>query len=168
MNTVSCKDSSTDLCVTYTRHIPHAGFTLNEQFVRAKYVILGAGSIGSTKILLKSKRLGLDISDRLGKFFSSNGDVFGVCYNAKKRLNAIGVASSKEMDSLSPGPTIVSAIDLRGLPNNYDMKNCMVIQVATPPVSARTPYSLTMAMASTLIGVKTTSDPEKIDAAMEV
>ena len=39
-------------------------------------MILPAGTLGSTEILLKAKKLSL--SNMLGKKFSTNGDLFGV------------------------------------------------------------------------------------------
>ena len=49
--------------------------------VRAEIVILAAGALGSTELLLKSRDRGLALSSRLGKSFSGNGDVLGFGYN---------------------------------------------------------------------------------------
>ena len=38
-------------------------------------VFLGAGAIGTTEILLRSKALGLDMSDHVGQNMSGNGDM---------------------------------------------------------------------------------------------
>lgn len=38
-------------------------------------VFLGAGSLGTTEILLRSKSMGLDISDDVGRGMSGNGDM---------------------------------------------------------------------------------------------
>ena len=48
--------------------------------VTANIVIVAAGSLGSTEILLRSKEHGLQLSEQLGKKFSANGDdlVLGV------------------------------------------------------------------------------------------
>jgi hypothetical protein len=40
-----------------------------------KCVFLGAGSLGSTEILLRSKEVGLPLSDRIGTGMSGNGDI---------------------------------------------------------------------------------------------
>lgn len=45
-----------------------------------KLVFFGAGSIGTTEILLRSKQLGLDMSDDLGTEMSGNGDMLGFAY----------------------------------------------------------------------------------------
>ena len=44
--------------------------------IRTKYLILSAGALGSTKILLKSRSAGLKISSSIGSKFSTNGDTF--------------------------------------------------------------------------------------------
>jgi hypothetical protein len=40
-----------------------------------KFVFLGAGSFGTTEILLRSKKLGLKMSSRVGTQMSGNGDI---------------------------------------------------------------------------------------------
>jgi len=44
-------------------------------WVRAKSVFLGAGAIGTTEILLRSKAMGLSMSDKVGQNMSGNGDI---------------------------------------------------------------------------------------------
>ena len=46
-------------------------------FVTADLVILGAGTLGSTEILLRSKALGLSVSDTVGQHFTGNGMCWG-------------------------------------------------------------------------------------------
>lgn len=47
-------------------------------WVHAKrFVFLGAGSLGTTEILLRSRQLGLTMSDDLGTEMSGNGDMLG-------------------------------------------------------------------------------------------
>jgi cholesterol oxidase len=59
--------------------------------IRADMVILAAGTLGSTEILLRSRERGLAVSDRLGQRFSANGDIIAFGYGAKSPVNAIGV-----------------------------------------------------------------------------
>ena len=40
-----------------------------------KFVFLGAGTLGTTQILLRSKQMGLKMSDRVGTGMSGNGDI---------------------------------------------------------------------------------------------
>lgn len=61
--------------------------------VMADIVIVAAGSLGSTEILLRSKELGLELSDRLGKGFSANGDDIVLGVNQDQQVN--GNASQK-------------------------------------------------------------------------
>ena len=42
-----------------------------------KLVFFGAGSLGTTEILLRSKQMGLDMSDDVGTEMSGNGDMLG-------------------------------------------------------------------------------------------
>ena len=44
------------------------------EVVRARQVVLGAGTLGSTEILLKSRRTLPQLSPHLGRYFSGNGD----------------------------------------------------------------------------------------------
>ncbi len=58
--------------------------------ITADIIVLAAGSLGSTEILLRSRENGLPLSDRLGAGFSANGDIIAFGYNAKERVNAVG------------------------------------------------------------------------------
>ena len=58
--------------------------------ITADMVVLAAGSLGSTEILLRSRDQGLPLSDRLGHGFSANGDIIAFGYNARERVNAVG------------------------------------------------------------------------------
>jgi cholesterol oxidase len=44
--------------------------------IKTNRVVLSAGTLGSTELLLKSRKL--DLSDKLGSRFSTNGDFFGI------------------------------------------------------------------------------------------
>jgi len=67
----------------------------------AEMVILAAGTLGSTEILLRSREYGLAISDRTGERFSANGDIIAFGYGAKIPVNAIGVGHPVK-DGLEP------------------------------------------------------------------
>ena len=88
--------------------------------VRAKVVILSAGTLGSTEILLRSQQNGLATSNMLGKYFSGNGDVLGFAYNTDRHMDSIGYGD-KGLDRFDPvGPCITGVIDLRGQENLDD------------------------------------------------
>ncbi len=90
------------------------GLRAPERSVAAGIVVLGAGSLGSTEILLRSRAEGLALSDRLGHCFTGNGDVLAFAYNGDRPVNAVGVGVPPRAETSPPGPCIAGAIDLRG------------------------------------------------------
>jgi cholesterol oxidase len=100
--------------------------------ITADHVILGAGAIGSTEILLRSREKGLGLSDRLGANFSGNGDALGFAYDSylkaekqgdeltAKPLYAIGVGGSDVAQEAYPGPCITGVIDMRSADDPTD------------------------------------------------
>ena len=54
--------------------------------IKANRVILAAGTLSSTEVLLKSKKL--ELSDMLGRRFSTNGDLFGIINPTKYKVDA--------------------------------------------------------------------------------
>ena len=110
--------------------------------VTADHVILGAGALGSTEILLRSREKGLSLSDRLGASFSGNGDALGFAYDSyfksKKDgdnviadpIYAMGVGSSAVAPQAYPGPCITGVIDMR---DNDDPTKGLVIEEGVAP-----------------------------------
>ena len=79
-------------------------------FVLADVVIIAAGTLGSTEILLRSKRRGLSLSNFVGQGFSGNGDVLAFSYNSDVAVNGVGWGQRP----LGPvGPCITGIIDRR-------------------------------------------------------
>ena len=76
-----------------------------------KCVFLGAGSLGTTEILLRSKAMGLTTSDTVGKGLSGNGDLLAFGYNCDDTVNAIGREFPSPYHPV--GPTITGVIDCR-------------------------------------------------------
>ena len=76
-----------------------------------KAVFLGAGAIASTEILLRSKAMGLEMSDMVGQHMSGNGDMLSFGYNTDENVNAIGKEAPSPYNPI--GPTITSVIDCR-------------------------------------------------------
>ena len=85
--------------------------------VDAEVVVLGAGSLGSTGILLRSEQHGLELSHRLGKGFSGNADTLAFAYNNNVQINGVGIGQQQPPSPSSPGPCITGAIDMRSEPN---------------------------------------------------
>jgi cholesterol oxidase len=89
----------------------------NEPFtLDARNVILAAGSINSTEILLRSEMHGLPVSPVLGTGFSGNGDFFGLSYNGEFVTNVLGYGRGLPQagESTPPGPTIVGIVRYGG------------------------------------------------------
>lgn len=76
------------------------------RIVTADAVVLSAGTLGTTEILLRSAAAGLDLSDQLGHHFSGNGDVLAFGYDELQRVNGIGVAQQPTLVDEPPGPCI--------------------------------------------------------------
>ena len=87
----------------------------DELVVRADVVVLAAGALGSTEILLRSREHGLPLSDRLGRGFTGNGDVLAFAYNNDGAVGGVGAGTRPPaaLDTPRPGPCITSVIDLR-------------------------------------------------------
>lgn len=93
--------------------------------ISAEVVILAAGTLGSTEIMLRSREKGLAVSDALGKHFSGNGDVLAFGYNANQSQSTskdvsrppvfgIGAGYHKpDKPAFKPGPCITGLIDMR-------------------------------------------------------
>jgi cholesterol oxidase len=84
-----------------------------ELFIRADTVILAAGTLGSTEILLRSRERGLSLSRRLGSGFTGNGDVVALGYNNDKPVRAVGFGAKPPAEPAPVGPTISGFIDER-------------------------------------------------------
>ncbi|GAP84152.1 putative cholesterol oxidase [Rosellinia necatrix] len=74
-------------------------------------VFLGAGAIGTTEILLRSKQMGLKMSDRVGQNMSGNGDMLAFGYNTDHEVNAMGRQFPSPYHPI--GPCITGIIDNR-------------------------------------------------------
>ena len=77
----------------------------------AQNVVLGAGTLGTNRILLRSAAAGFALPPMLGRRFSANGDVAGFSYNGRSRTNILGVGTRMTRRSnSSPGPCVTSMI----------------------------------------------------------
>jgi cholesterol oxidase len=81
--------------------------------VTADQVILSAGTLGTTEILLRSRDLGLRLSDRLGQRFSANGDIIAFGYGASIPVNGIGVGHPAKVDLPTIGTSVSGQIEIR-------------------------------------------------------
>jgi cholesterol oxidase len=106
-------------------------FTSPPMTVTADFVVLAGGTLGSTEVLLRSRRdSNLCLSDQLGQGFSGNGDVLSLAYNSDRPVNAVGTGRRSPMIDDPVGPCITSMIDMRG---QTPLEDGMVIQEGSIP-----------------------------------
>ena len=140
-------------------------FKVDEETIRASHVIIGAGALGSTKILLRSKERGLNVSKRIGKNFSTNGDALGFSYNGAKRTNSVGLKTkdmAKNNKGKPPGPCIASVMDFRKTTKGTHKKG-FVNEDGTPPSAISGVYCVGLTVAARLIGIERYSSEELLE-----
>ncbi|MGH9453190.1 MAG: alpha/beta fold hydrolase [Terriglobia bacterium] len=98
-------------------------------FVNADLVVLAAGVLGSTEILLRSRQT-LTLSGQLGHRFSSNGDVLGFTYDGASPIDGIGFGARSPKGRTPVGPCITGFIDMRDAPN---LNDGMIIEEGSIP-----------------------------------
>ncbi|OLP03670.1 hypothetical protein BVU76_03820 [Mycolicibacterium porcinum] len=129
--------------------------------VTADVVVLSAGTLGSTEILLRSRETGLSLSDQLGEKFSGNGDVLAFSYNGDEQINGIGWGTRR--DGRAPvGPCISGLIAVDDGP----LREHMIIEEGSIPSGLATQLPLAFALADAVDGVDT--DPGVLDEAGEI
>ncbi len=128
-------------------------FRAPEMFVSADIVILGAGSLGSTEILLRSRCEGLPLSRQLGQHFTGNGDFIGFSYNGNSRINSIGYGKKSPEGREPVGPCITGIMDMRG---SEKLDEGLIIEDGTTPGAyANRLLPLSFALASIPLGKDT-------------
>ncbi len=99
------------------------GTTAVHGSVIAGSVVLAAGALGSTQVLLRSSAMGLQLSPALGTHFSSNGDLLGFGYNTAVQANSGGFGTGSPLPGEQRvGPTITAMADYRAgqpIPQRY-------------------------------------------------
>jgi cholesterol oxidase len=82
--------------------------------IEAPIVVLAAGSLGTTELLLRAQQRGLKLSAKLGENFSANGDDFVFASNLDEPVNAVatGFPSQAPRGSAPVGPHSMALIDL--------------------------------------------------------
>jgi cholesterol oxidase len=119
--------------VEWLEKLPGGGWRIHGQYVKgpddsqkftmdAGEVVLSAGSLNSTEILLRSAMHGLSVSPALGTRFNGNGDFFGLAYNGDYETDVLGYPyqhGPAAGDSPAPGPNIVGLVRYTaGLPED--------------------------------------------------
>jgi cholesterol oxidase len=131
--------------------------------VTADVVVLGAGALGSTEILLRSKEAGLALSDRVGDAFTGNGDVLGFAYNSDVPVNAIGLGARPPAGREPVGPCITGIIDLREQPV---LEDGIVIEEGVIPGAIADFLPVALATAHRMVGKDT--DAGVVDLVAEI
>lgn len=85
--------------------------TVSDVTIEAPVVVLAAGTLGSTEILLRSREAGLALSDRLGQRFSANGDIIAFGYGAKPTVNAVGIGYPPKVADLEVGAAVSGQLE---------------------------------------------------------
>ena len=130
---------------------PKQKVTINR--IKAGKVIVAAGTLGSTEILLRSKMKGLPLSDRVGFRFSGNGDFIGFGYNTTAVCNSVGFGNRPAEGRQPVGPCIAGIIDMRKEP---DVNNRLIIEdCSIPGASANYLLVLGLGLATLPLGRET-------------
>ena len=118
-------------------------FTETMMSVTADVVVLAAGTLGSTEILLRSRVHGLPVSSAIGTRFSGNGDVLGFAYHTADRIDGMSMGAHSSAER-TIGPCITSAIDMR---DSADLENGLIIEEGTVPAALSRVLTMPMALA---------------------
>lgn len=124
-------------------------------FIMADIVVVGAGSLGSTEILMRSKEEGLAISNNIGRSFSGNGDVLAFSYNTDDEVNSIGFGDDSPSKRNAVGPCITAAIDAR--PADKPLSEGMIIEEGAAPGALGALLPKLFSSAASAFGVDTDS-----------
>lgn len=94
--------------------------------VRANRVVLAAGTLGTTEILMRSQVPDtLEFSDRLGRQCSTNGDALITDYDTNELVRDIADETQAPGDR-DIGPTITGIVDLQSTPNRITIEEISV------------------------------------------
>ena len=129
-------------------------FDAPTMFVSADIVVLAAGTLGSTEILLRSKAAGLALSSKVGNGFTGNGDVLAFGYNNDVEINGVGYGTLPAEGREPVGPTITGIIDARNKP---ELDSGLVIEEGAVPGALGPTLPAGLAAASAAVGVDTDS-----------
>src|SRR5690554_627868 len=124
-------------------------FDAPPMFISSETVILSAGSLGSTEILLRSAEKGLSLSGMLGKRFTGNGDVLGFGYNNDVPINGIGLGNRAKDKIARVGPCITGIIDMR---ERSKLEDGMTLEEGSVPGPIRSIMTGSLVTFSRLIG----------------
>ena len=131
-------------------------FAAPELFITADIVIVAAGTLGSSQLLLRSKARGLALSDRVGEGLSGNGDVLAFGYNTNTPINGIGFGAKPPGEIAPVGPCIAGLIDNR---DTADLRDGFVIEEGSVPGAIGRMMPEILETAGEVIGKRTGAGP---------
>jgi len=108
-------DGRWELLLNHTDQKMNRHFT-EETRLRCSKLIVAAGTLGSTELLLQSElhsKNNLRFSERVGSRFSGNGDMLATISNRSEIANSVA-SEKKAPGARNVGPTITGMIDFRG------------------------------------------------------
>lgn len=123
--------------------------------VRAARVVLGAGAMGSTGVLLRSREKGLQLSPTLGEKFSGNGDVIAFGYGGKHLVNAVGRGRAHLTPETFVGPCITGVIELR----DTELSRQIVIEDGVLPSALQSLLPAVFYEAAAVLGIGDPAHP---------
>jgi cholesterol oxidase len=132
-------------------------------FVSADIVVLAAGALGTTEILLRSAENGLALSDRVGQRMTGNGDVVAFSYNSDHEVNGVGWGHRNNGEIGPVGPCITGIIDDR---DQSDLEQGMVIEEGAIPGALADQLPLSFVAVARASGIDT--DPGLADRIREL
>ncbi len=107
-----------------------AGVEDESHVITADMVILAAGTLGSTEILLRSREHGLALSDTLGQGFSANGDIIAFGYDADIPIHAVGIGHPPKAELEPVGTAVTGQLELE---DANQLNHGMIMQEGSLP-----------------------------------
>jgi cholesterol oxidase len=95
----------------HVRRLDANGSAPTELTLTAPMVVLGAGTLGTNEVLLRSRALGLPLSDRLGHRFTANGDIIAFGYGATNPVDAVGIGHPPKLEGIEIGAAVSGQIE---------------------------------------------------------
>jgi cholesterol oxidase len=135
-----------------------------ELHVSADIVLLAAGAIGSTSILLRSKERGLPMSARVGERFTGNGDALAFAYNTDHAIFPVGFGSHPKGSVPDAGPCITGIIDHR---DTAALEDGFVIEEGSLPGAAGLFLPYVLAVSDIFVG-KTVRVRDRVKAFIRI
>lgn len=120
--------------------------------ISANFVVLAAGTLGSTEILLRVAQSGQTFSPTLGRRFSANGDMVGFAYNGERVIRAVGLGDRLPDPREPVGPCSTGMIDAR---KNRDVSKGMIMVDGTIPGAVSSLLPAFLGAAAKLTGTNT-------------